>query len=99
MLPILPLLQWFHFAVVAAALVHFYAMNLLIEWRDASGNVCLVPFNEWPTSWASWIQQEGEAVAEVLHIDGVLQLLNELLHGHLFSHVHGIQQSGVGISL
>ncbi len=34
--------QIFHVAVVAAALVHYYAITFLVEWRDASGG-CAVP--------------------------------------------------------
>eukprot|EP00798_Chlamydomonas_sp_ICE-L_P027201 gene27201-2449_t len=76
--------QWFHFAVVAAALLHLSAMKLLLEWRDSSGGVCAVPFTQWPSSWTP--SGSSESMVEPLHLEGVEKLLKDLTHSHLFSH-------------
>eukprot|EP00798_Chlamydomonas_sp_ICE-L_P012824 gene12824-40_t len=75
--------QWFHFAVVAAALVHLSAMKLLLEWRDSSGGVCPVSFTQWPSSWTP--SGSSESMVEPLHLEGVEKLLKDLTHIHLFS--------------
>ena len=68
-------IQWFHFAVVSAALLHLYAMRLLIEWRDASGGGCLVPFNT--------RVPPASAAVDLMHVDMAKQLLQKLAKQHL----------------
>ena len=37
--------QLFHCAVVAAALLHYWGVRILLEWRDTTGG-CAVPFKD-----------------------------------------------------
>ncbi len=70
--------QIFHVAVVTAALVHLYAIMVMVEWRDASGG-CAVPRGlSGPLGDA--LQELREQGRELLSIEQVWDLLREQLH-------------------
>jgi adiponectin receptor len=70
--------QIFHVAVVAAALVHYYAITVLVEWRDASGG-CAAPRGL--SGPLGDVLQEYEAQGHaLLNIEQVWELLRGQLH-------------------
>lgn len=57
--------QLFHIAVVIAAYIHYRAVLLLLEWRDASGG-CALPVTGSVQQLLQELQQQG---ASLLHVD------------------------------
>jgi predicted membrane channel-forming protein YqfA (hemolysin III family) len=70
--------QLWHCAVVLAAYIHYHAVLVMLEWRDAAGG-CAAPglVNGPVPELLAQLQQQG---VEVLGIDGVWQHLGVQMH-------------------
>lgn len=60
--------QIFHIAVVLASLIHFRAVLMLLEWRDASGG-CASPITSGPV---------GHVMREMQEMGGALFCLEQV---------------------
>mmetsp|Transcript_15130 Transcript_15130/g.32811 ORF Transcript_15130/g.32811 Transcript_15130/m.32811 type:complete len:509 (+) Transcript_15130:114-1640(+) len=69
--------QIFHVAVVAAAVIHYRSVMLMLEWRDASGG-CAVPVTSGPVSYV--LQEMRDLGHDLLSIDEVWSKLKLYAH-------------------
>lgn len=72
--------QIFHVAVVAAAMVHYSAVLLLLEWRDASGG-CAAPITAGPVSQV--IESMKENGHAILGMEQVLDTMRNSMFEYL----------------
>ncbi|KAL6756368.1 hemolysin-III related-domain-containing protein [Haematococcus lacustris] len=82
--------QIFHLAVVLGAYVHWRAVLLLLQWRDASGG-CAVPVTHGPL--ASVLAELRSLGHELMHVDQVWEGLRHAVADHLLS---GYTMAGSG---
>lgn len=71
--------QLFHVAVVVAAVIHFKAVMLLLEWRDASGG-CAMPLKD---TLPNVLRDIHEAGHELFGIEQVWEKLGHKFHEYL----------------
>ncbi len=72
--------QLFHIAVVVAAYLHYQAIMILLEWRDASGG-CAAPVTSGPVKGV--MADMAARGMQPMGIEAVWQTLSQQLHNHL----------------
>lgn len=82
--------QIFHVAVVLGACIHYHAVKLMLEWRDASGG-CAVPVTD---GHVSNVLQQMRDMGHLFSIEEVWSRLHYYTHAHLTN----LSQAGLGSS-